>query len=279
MIKRFLALPIFLAFVTSGAQACSCGGPRLEPCKGLSATDVIFVGTVVHITNPPPTDMSNPGSGESTYRFHVDEKIAGNLDPEIDIYSGRGGGDCSYHFEQGEEYIVFPYKISDGHLFATICSPTRPVNLAAALLPELRAMRDHQRVASLYGFLRSAEQPYTSVTDDGVGEPLANTRVELHSDDHVFVSKTDPNGAYAFYGVSGGEYRIMADLPANLEIAQAILADPPPPLALPENACYEYDIWALPTGRIRGRVLGKGGNLCLMRLWNYSAVISIRRRK
>jgi len=236
--------------------------PGPTPCGGgLSANGVLFVGTVMHIDNPPPNDGGLGGPGESQYRFHIDEKLTGTQDREIDIYSGRGGADCSYHFQLGQQYLVSPYKQADGRLFAIICSLTRPIQLAQALLPELRAMRDHQRVPSLYGILRSAEEPYESVTDDILGKPLPNTTVKLRSNDHVFDAKTDPNGAYAFYDVPNGEYQITAELPKNLELAQMILDQPLPPIRLPGQACYEYDVSAYPTGSIRGRVLGPDGRL------------------
>ena len=120
-------------------------------------------------------------------------------------------------------------------------------------------MRDHQRVASVYGILRSAQQPYASVSDDLLGQVLSNTRMELRSEDKTFVAVTDANGAYAFYGVPEGEYHFAGNLPEHLEFAQEILGGPLPPLKLPEHACFETDLTALPTGRIRGRVLGPDG--------------------
>jgi hypothetical protein len=259
MSKRLLLVVLFSIFVPASALACSCATPGPVPCSGLGAKDVVFVGTVLHIDNPVPEDGRTGGPGESRYRFRVDEKLAGTQESEIDVYSGRGRGDCSYHFQLGRQYLVSPYKQTDGRLFAYMCSITRPMELAQALLPELRAMRDHQRVASLYGVLRSAEEPDASVTDDQLGKPLTNTEIEIRSEDHVFDTKTDSNGAYAFYGVTKGEYRIAAELPKNLELAQMILSDPLPPISLPENACYEYDVAAYPTGNIKGRVLGPDG--------------------
>jgi hypothetical protein len=120
-------------------------------------------------------------------------------------------------------------------------------------------MRDHQRVASVYGVLRTGEEPYESVTSDFLGSPLANTSVELRSENQTFDAKTDSNGVYAFYGVPEGKYKISAELPPNLEIAQMILDDPLPPIELPTGACYEYDVTAYPTGSITGRVLGPDG--------------------
>jgi len=258
MIKRLPVLLLFLVVASGRVWACGCVGSAPGPCKGLSATDVIFVGRVLQIDNPPSEDVRRSSFGESRYRFHVDEKMSGALDEEVDIYSLRDG-DCGYHFRLYEQYVVFPYRNSDGRLFATICSLTRPIELAQAILPELRDMRDHQRKASLYGILRAAEQPYESVTDDLLGKPLTNTRVELRSPDRAFAAQTDSNGVYAFYDVPGGEYRVQAELPKNLELAQEILNGPLSPLELPADACYEYNVTALPTGRIRGRVLGPNG--------------------
>lgn len=259
MTARLLALLFFILFCSQVSLACTCASPGPQPCPGLSATDAVFVGTVLDIENPPPDDGGLGGPGLSRYRFRIDENIAGAENKEVDVYSGRGGADCSYHFKQGQQYLVFPYRGSDSRLFATICSPTRPVGEAQAILSQLRAMRDHQRVASVYGILRSTQQPYASVSDDLLGQVLSNTRIELRSEDKTFVAVTDSNGAYAFYGVPDGEYHFAGELPEHLEFAQEILGGPLPPLKLPAHACFETDLTALPTGRIRGRVLGPDG--------------------
>lgn len=259
MTVRLLALLFLIFFCSQFSLACTCSSSGPLPCPGLSATDVVFVGTVLDIENPPPDDGGLGGPGVSRYHFRIDENIAGTEGKEIDIYSGRGGADCSYHFKRGQQYLVFPYGGDDSRLFATICSATRSVEEAPAILPQLRAMRDHQRVASVYGILRSTQQPYASVSDDLLGQVLSNTRLELRSEDKTFVAVTDPNGAYAFYGVPEGEYHFAGDLPEHLEFAQEILGGPLPPLKLPANVCFETDLTALPTGRIRGRVLSPDG--------------------
>lgn len=249
--------------------ACSCAEPGPVPCGELSPTSVVFVGTVETIENPPPdfdqaassVDMrSVDQSGYARYHFRVDEKISGTQTTDIDVFSGRGGSDCSYHFEKGQQYLVFPYKSDDGRLMATICSETRPVELGQPKLAVLRAMRDHQPVASLYGSMRNVQQPYGSVSDDYYGKPVADTRMILRSDKNTLEAKTDANGNYAFFDVPAGKYHVEADLPQHFEIAQTILCEPVPPIDLPQNACYEHDVEVLPTGRIRGRVIGPDGN-------------------
>ena len=82
----------------------------------------------------------------------------------------------------------------------------------------------------------------------------------LRSDKNTLEAKTDANGYYAFFGVPAGKYRVEANLPQHFEIAQTILSEPVPPIDLPQNACYEYNVEVLPTGRIRGKVIGPDGN-------------------
>lgn len=219
MTVRLLALLSLILFCSQLSLACSCGLPGPRACAGLSATNVTFIGTVLDIENPPPADGGLGGPGLSRYHFRIDENIAGTKNKEIDVYSGRGGADCSYHFRQNQQYLVFPHQGDDSRLFATICSPTRSIEEAQAILPQLRAMRDHQRVASVYGILRSAQQLYASVSDDLLGQVLSNTRIELRSEDKTYVAVTDANGAYAFYGVPEGEYHFAGNLPEHLEFA------------------------------------------------------------
>lgn len=259
MIARVVALLLLIPSCSQIILACSCVSTGPQPCHGFSATDVVFIGTVLTIDNPPPESGGLFGSGLSRYHFRVDENIVGADTTEIDVYSGQGGADCSYHFKKGQQYLVFPYRGNDSQLFATICSSTRPIEEAKAILPQLRAIRDHQRVASVYGVLRSSQQPYASVSDDGLGEVLPNTRLELRSEDKTFVAITDSDGVYAFYGVPEGEYRFAAELPEHLQFAQEILGGPLPPLKLPAHTCFETDLTALPTGSIGGRVLGPDG--------------------
>lgn len=259
MIARILAFLLLILTCSGISLACTCVSPGPQPCHGFGATDVVFVGTVLTIDNPPPKGDGLGGTGLSRYHFRVDENIAGANTAEIDVYSGRGGADCSYHFENGQQYLVFPYRGNDSRLFATICSSTRPIGEARAILPQLRAIRDHQRVASVYGVLRSSQQPYASVSDEMLGQILPNTRLELRSETKTFVAVSDSDGAYAFYGVPEGKYHFAGELPEYLEFAQEILGGPLPPLELPAHACIESDLTALPTGSIRGRVLGPDG--------------------
>jgi hypothetical protein len=251
---------VALAWLLSASSgwACSCATVGPGPCKGLKGS-IIFVGTVTD-----EVDMSSEESGWSfgsmRYRFRVDERIVGMEENWVEVRTGRGGGDCGFPFEKGSAYLVFAHRGNDGKLYTSLCSSTRPVEAADALLPQLRAMRDGERVANLYGQLWQRQQPYESIAIKDFDRRLANTRIFLRSDERSFDVLTDSRGVYAFYDIPKGKYRFEADVPAGLRIAQTILAEPPEPLEMPANACYEYDVDVLPTASIRGRVLGPDGN-------------------
>ena len=255
-IKCLLAT-LAVLFSCGKAWACDCGKRDPKPCQGLSATDIIFVGTVLRIDTPVSEEDGGTDFGPTVNRFRIDEMISGATGPEIDIYPRQDN--CGYPFLEGAQYVVFAFQGSDGRPHATVCGDTRKIELSQALLTKLRAMRDNQPIPSLFGILRNAEQPFGSPSVKFPGDPLANISVQLRSGDRVFESKTDSNGAYAFYGVTAGEYQMTAELPANRELAHWFLDEPLEPVKLPEGACYEYNASAQPRGRIRGRVLGPDG--------------------
>lgn len=177
---------------------------------------------------------------------------------EVDVYSGRGGADCSYHFRLGETYFVTPYE-DTGTLLATVRSDTQPAADSGPLISELRARRNGKPYTSLCGVLQRTQQPYSWAISGDHDHPLPGIAIELVCADHTFSTQTDSRGVYRFYGLPAHTYHIKATLPANLELAQTILSEPQPPITIPEGACYQQDIDALPTSRIVGRVIGPDG--------------------
>src|SRR6202050_3446166 len=272
MIRRaVLAMLPILFFVPGGISACTCSKAPPGTCQGLQQDDVVFVGTVVDVENvPSPTpdaaDSQNAGSTTSAtdvtpvirYRFKIDEKFAGPDAAEIDIFSGGDDGDCGYRFRKGDQYIVFTQQEIEGRLFATICNGTRPASEGRALLPQLRAMRNGLRVASVFGILRRADPPFLAPADDP-DEPLPKVGLKLRSRYDRFQTTTDADGVYSFYDVHAGEYAFTAKLPARMELTQKTLTGGLPPFKIPNGACYEYNVNALPTGHIQGTVFGPDG--------------------
>lgn len=256
---RFAALFLLLLFAPAGAKACACSKAPPGMCPGLQKDDVVFLGTVTAV-EALPADPSAPATSTvvARYHFRIDERFAGDPVTEIDIFSGGEDGDCAYRFKQGEQYVVFPNKADDGRLFATICSATRPSSEGRALLPQLRSMRNGNRVASVFGVLRRSNPPMLAPPDDP-DDPLPNIKLKLRSKDDRFATSSDANGVYTFFDVHAGQYQFTANLPVRMELTQKTLNGPLPTFKIPNGACYEYNVDALPTGRIHGSVRGPDG--------------------
>jgi hypothetical protein len=277
--RTILGTCVFLSLFALAARGCTCAQAPPGTCPGLQPSDVVFLGTVTHaeIANVPRSNSSGeapePGStsaggsaasaaGTATllihYRFHVDERFAGADAADLDIYSGGDDGDCGYRFKIGAQYLVYPQKEMDERLFASHCSSTRLASEALALLPQLRAMRSGQRIASVFGMLRRTEPPFLTGPDDP-DEPMPHVALQLRSKYDRFHATTDGDGVYSIYDVHEGTYNFTASLPARMELSERSLTGSLPPFTIPNGACYEYDVDALPAGHIEGTIYGPDG--------------------
>jgi hypothetical protein len=273
MILRSLwTLLLLIPAVSITAGACTCSQAAPGKCPGLQEGDVVFLGTVTSSESVPSASpaeafakagtRSEASAQDATpitrYRFRVDDRFAGAEEPEIDIFSGGDDGDCGYRFKTGAQYVVFTHQGTDGRLFATICNGTRPASEARALLPQLRAMRKGQHVASVFGVLRRADPPFLSLPNDP-DDPLPDISLKLRSRDDRFETSTDAHGVYSFYHVHAGVYRFTANLPVRMQLTKKTRGGGLPPFKIPDGACYEYNVDALPTGRISGSVRAQDG--------------------
>jgi hypothetical protein len=258
MVLSFLALisPVL-------AHACSCSGSGPLPCNQfLKESNAIFTGTVVDIENPPDPDPKAPQTGEARYTFAVSETFAGTSGGEVIVRSGRGGGDCSYHFRKGEQYLVYADRSHDRSLHAIICSRTQPMEGAEALLRQLRAAKAGKPIASLFGVLKRTQQPYDATMIPDYDQPISNTMVSLQSKTgKVFSTKTGDSGDYAFYDLPLDTYEISAALPRSLKIGQIILSGAPTSVPLHAQTCDEHDIDAVPQTQITGHLIGPDGKV------------------
>jgi hypothetical protein len=251
-VARILIVILAVAtFCVQRSLACSCKKLPSDSgnCTDLKATGPSFVGTVIDIENPPDERRLADQGGLSRYRFRVDENISGFEEKEVDVYSGRGDGDCSYHFRMGQSYFVTPYKAGmkdfygaePGKLVAGICTETQPAARAGALLAELRARK---RGSVVEGVLRTQEQP------NDYNHEMPDVTVELRGNDTTLSTPTDPNGMYRFAGIPSGTYQLAAKLPPDFPRLANAPSDAPPSITISDQACYPKDIYALPAARV-----------------------------
>lgn len=270
-LRRVGILLLFLIVVVPVATACTCSPATPGKCPGLKQGDVVFLGTVTSVEDLPYAAPKSDGPSDPSalpvdiiasrltrYHFRIDERFAGPDVAGIDVFAGGDDGDCAYRFKQGEKYLVFTQQETEGRFFATICNGTRPASEAIALIPQLRAMRNGAHVASVFGILRRADPPFLAPPDDPE-DPVPDVSLKLRSNYDRFETSTDSNGVYSFYDVHAGEYRFTANLPPRTELTQKTLTGGLPPFKIPDGACFEYNVDALPTGHIRGSVLGPNG--------------------
>jgi hypothetical protein len=151
-------------------------------------------------------------------------------------------------------YLVYAFVDDNGRLQASLCSETRPIDLAQALLPQLRAARDFLPVASLFGTIRRTQLHYPQTLVENYSQPIKNSEVRLSSPDgSVMRTRTDDSGNYAFYNVPPGRYQLDTNLPQHTQRMDQ------PEVVLTPTACDEHNISAYPSGRIQGRVLASDG--------------------
>lgn len=245
-IRVSITLFVVGTFCVERSPACSCGvGPRASNCADLRPIGPSFVGTVIEIENPPDERRGADQSGLSRYRFRVDENIRGFEEKEVDVYSGRGGADCSYHFRMGQSYFVTPFKGTaglmalygekPGKLMAGICTATQPSASATPLLKELRAR--NRGGATVVGVLR------TELGPDDFNHRIPIATVELRIENAILSTQTDIGGVYQFYGVPAGTYQFAVKLPAHFQAAGdkvAVL----PSITIADQPCYARDIYA-----------------------------------
>jgi hypothetical protein len=241
-----LILALFVVSLTS-ARAQDCSGPIPSACPLLSTAKAIFVGTV-----------TQDEKDSETRRFRVTEAFEGVKGDYIDLSRSP------YHFDfrLGEQYLVFAIPCfwkgaSSRCLTISECSDTRPLEYAAAILEQLRAEKNGKRVAAVYGTL--VRTLGDADWEEDYRHRLPNTLIRLQSDNKSFEARTDEHGAYAFDRLPPGKYHVSADLPPNLVLGNVIGDDPVKPFELPRRCCFENDLYALPSGRISGRVIGPDG--------------------
>jgi len=117
---------IHLLITPNLALACTCDLPqkgktlRQEISEAREKSKAVFVGKVVEV-------VSDPRNFYVVVKFKVESSWKQGYSDEVAVRTGRGGGDCGYHFEAGESYLVYAYSSEAKKLETNICQRTRGV--------------------------------------------------------------------------------------------------------------------------------------------------------
>src|ERR1044071_2981527 len=207
-----------LVLLASGrAQACSCAGPG-QPCQAFGSSAAVFVGTVTGVR----TREAKAGAKGEIYwtprlfKFTVVQAYSGVAGTEVEVATGRGGGDCGYYFRTGETYLVYAYGGGEGKPLATsICSRTRPVAEAGEDLEFLRGLGARGPGVSIDVKVERTRQAVKSGGTQSLGG-LAGARLTVEGADESREVKTDSGGRARLTGLKPGTYKVRLTPPEGL---------------------------------------------------------------
>ena len=114
----------WLLFAPNVALACSCDLPqkgktlKQQVVAARNKSGDVFVGKVLEV-------ISDPRKFHVDVKFEVERSWKHDTSKQVIVRTGRGGGDCGYHFEVGESYLVYAYRSNENKLETNICQRTR----------------------------------------------------------------------------------------------------------------------------------------------------------
>ena len=112
---------VFLAGLDAAACTCELPWPKRtlkqQVNRARKDSRAVFSGSVLKID-------------EAGYALKVTIRVDNSwkvlLPTEVVLFTGRGGGDCGYRFEVGQNYLVYAYGQDLDHLGTNICQRTVP---------------------------------------------------------------------------------------------------------------------------------------------------------
>lgn len=253
---RVLSFAILVSMPIAQAVACLCFGP-VPVCDAVGASAAVFTGTVLAIEEPVLASAGNspgprlnrmyvdpaspaPARQMRTVRIRINDVLSGvdARQKEIDVATGRGGGDCGYAFQVAEEYVIYAYKNQEGKLETGTCNRTRPLREAADDVAYFQAMANAPAMSQLR----------VSIGYPGTPAKKGMTIIAQHEGSRIS-SSTDAGGHAQFTGLPPGEYTIHAQEDGDL-------ADDPK-IQLFAKGCR--DVTLVRSLRITGRVSTSAG--------------------
>ncbi|MBN7813715.1 hypothetical protein J0A68_22365, partial [Algoriphagus sp. H41] len=146
---------LILILTTLNSFACSCVGTETIK-QAFKRSEIVFVGTVV--SSQPYEQKQEPLGGgfidiyyHNEVTFEVTGWFKGKSTTSQIIYTGVGGGDCGFHFEVGEQYIVYATKdgvymeLGNSKMQTNICDRTNKLSELTEDLTELGKLQKRNK--------------------------------------------------------------------------------------------------------------------------------------
>jgi hypothetical protein len=259
--RRFLIslsiVTTLLALSISDVKACTCGfvGP---PCEEYWQSQAVFAGKVIKKS----TFYVEEGEGDSRYkyqqvlvRFSIEQVFKGVAGDEVEIVTGLSGGDCGYHFKDGESYVV--YAIRSGRdksrLYSGICNRIKLVAEADEDFAYFRAIPESGIGGLVYGRVKKLTGPLSFETRYKETY-LDNIKVTIEGNGRKFETTTNKDGYYQVSGLTPGQYNVNAGISDSQNSFSQATVD------IVDRGCAARDFYLYVNGQIGGRVFNENDN-------------------
>ena len=281
---RLAVASLLLLCLSEHAAACTCAGSR-SPCASFQATPVVFVGLVKSIKEET-AEINRFGKIERvrtalTAHFVVEEGLKDIPNQEVDVVTGGGGGDCGYHFEAGERYLVYAYKTEGealgssisrtvigprnssqkvGALSTSICSRTQPLTQAQDDLDLIHAVIKGQPLARIFGTVHEYLSKLGDYENGAQYKPKSGLTIRAEAISGKFETVTDADGRFRLDRLQPGKHKVTLVLPPTYGMKYSWEKNEFE--AQVTQGCWgtEVDFTLQTNGRIRGRVYDAQGN-------------------
>ena len=260
----FFGIVIVFSLARTTAMACSCMESG-TPCESFGKAAAVFVGTVTGVHEHDPfkgkdlaerRKLSDSGVSDWTvmaYKFSVEQAYLGVTDSEIEIFTGRGMGDCGFRFETGQRYIVYANRYKD-KLSTSICTRTMPFSRATEDIAFLGTLSSAAPGVTIYGTV-SRSQDDKSKGSEIKSEPLSpDVVITIEGESEQREIRPDAEGRYRVSGLQPGRYKVSLRLPETLTTPRNDEV-----LTVADRGCGAVGWYITDNGHVNGRVVNAYG--------------------
>lgn len=243
----FVGVLGLFAIFGPGVNACTCAR-RATPCESYGAAAAVFVGTVKGVRTEDRSSKNEINWGPLAFKFAVEHSYLGVDGTEVEVFTGRGGGDCGVSFRTGERYLVYAYG-SENKLSTSICSRTTHYVRATEDLAFLGNLSSAPKGATIYGQIirgnpRKKEVPALS----------PDTTVRIEGEGVRREIRPDAEGRYRIAGLPPGKFKVSIQLSEVLTVN-----GPEREVTISDRGCASEDFYVQDNGRMSGRVIDEAG--------------------
>ncbi len=253
-----------ILLLSNNAYGCSCMGGE-TPCQAFGRATAVFVGTVTGVRTAQQPQARNREELDKlrraeidwtprTFKFSVELAFLGVDGTEVEVATGRGGGDCGFDFVPGKRYLVYAYRSTQGNRLATgICSRTKPYETADDDIKFLGTLPSLSGGVTIYGEIKRQLHSVKSGNAKAVG-PVADASLVVEGVDERREIRADAQGRYRVSGLRPGKYKVTLLLPEEL-----IVHRPQQEVTITDRGCAAVDYFVADNGRITGRIFDAEG--------------------